>query len=527
MNVINVWLGLPTSKKIMSLLSVIATLAALALLARTALKPKLDLLYSGLDPASAGEIVAKLEGMDVAYDVKGQAIYADSRRRDALRLELARDGLPRQSVVGYELFDDMNSFNMTSEMFDTAYWRAKEGELARTILAMPSVRSARVHLGTGKSRGFARSPSVTSASVTITSPGGITDQQVKAMQFLTALAVSGLNPEDVAIIDTSRGVLAGPGIGPADMGSQGDEIERASKIKDEILSLMEARVGLGNARVSVSLEMDRKHETTAERRFDPDGRVLKNQTSSEVSQNSTGTSSNVTVASNLPEGEAGGGQSTSDRSETTETVSYEISEIVTNTEILPGSIRRMTIAILVNDVASVNDEGETVFDPRPDDELTALQELAASAAGLDTARGDAITIKSFPFNRPEGEAMIEPPGLMEEFLDQYLGNMIMGGILALVTLLLGMFVVRPMFKNAPAPADPELLPMSLGGSSEGMLIEGDNKVMRLPDARDDNIDEGAEPRDPIELLKYKASQHQEDAATLLADWLDDDKVKAS
>jgi len=141
MSILKLWLGLPPQRQVASVLSVLATLAAFYFLLNTTLKPKTDLLYSGLDPAAAGEIVAKLDGMNVAYEVKGNAIYADKSRRDALRLELAREGLPRQSVVGYELFDDMNSFAMTSDMFDTTYWRAKEGELARTLLAMPSVRS--------------------------------------------------------------------------------------------------------------------------------------------------------------------------------------------------------------------------------------------------------------------------------------------------------------------------------------------------------------------------------------------------
>jgi len=214
---------MPLQKKVVTLLSVLATVAAMYILTRTTLKPKTDLLYSGLDPAAAGEVIAKLEAMDVVYEVKGNAIYADKSRRDTLRLELARDGLPRQSVVGYELFDDLNSFAMTSDMFDTAYWRAKEGELARTLLAMPSIRSARVHLGTQKSKGFSSSPSANSASVTVSASGGLSAQQAKAIQYMTALSVSGLNPADVAVIDTVQGVIAGPGLDEnAAQGGAGD-----------------------------------------------------------------------------------------------------------------------------------------------------------------------------------------------------------------------------------------------------------------------------------------------------------------
>ena len=212
MNIFQVWLALPLQRRIVSALSVLATIAALYGLVSVSLKPKLDLLYAGLDPAAAGEIIAKLEGKEVAYEVRGNAIYADVKRRDALRLELARDGLPRQSVVGYELFDDMNSFAMTSEMFNTAYWRAKEGELARTLLTMPGVQSARVHLGTQKSSGFNNGNTAQTASVTLSSSGRLSLQQAKAIQYLTALSVSGLDPADVAVIDINKGVIAGPGL---------------------------------------------------------------------------------------------------------------------------------------------------------------------------------------------------------------------------------------------------------------------------------------------------------------------------
>ncbi|MGB3457021.1 MAG: hypothetical protein WBA35_11735, partial [Litorimonas sp.] len=127
-------------QKIISASAVAGTFLVLVLIAQQVSKPTLSLLYADLEPQTAGEIIARLDNLGVDYRVQGGAIYADSARRDSLRLELARDGLPRQDVVGYELFDNLNSFAMSSEMFDTAYWRAKEGELARTILAMPNVR---------------------------------------------------------------------------------------------------------------------------------------------------------------------------------------------------------------------------------------------------------------------------------------------------------------------------------------------------------------------------------------------------
>ena len=532
MNIVNVWLNLSMQNRIVSILSVLATVAAFYLLVSVTLKPKTDLLYSGLDPAAAGEIIAKLETMDVVYEVKGNSIYADRTRRDSLRLELARDGLPRQSVVGYELFDDMNSFAMTSDMFDTAYWRAKEGELARTMLAMPSIRSARVHLGTQKTTGFSGGPMAKSASVTLSASGGLSAQQAKAIQYLTALAVSGLNPTDVAVIDTTLGVIAGPGLdGEMSKGGMG-ELERAAQIKSNLLGLLEARVGVGNARVNVSLDIDRERITTAERSFDPDTRVLKSQTTNEITDSNSGSNGSVTVASNLPEGEAGNNRTSSDRSETSETVTYEISELVKNTEILPGGIKRLTVAVLVSDIMARDDAGNITRTARTDEELESLQDLVSAAAGLDQSRGDVLTLRSMSFDQPIIGDMVEKPGMLAQFLERYLWSMIQAGFLALIILVLGLFVVKPLLspRSGDNSAEPGLLPMSLtgvdgtavtGGGTAAIAGQVPGETLRIEDQTPGN------ENDPIEALRSIAADQSDEAADLLASWLENDAQRAS
>ena len=565
------WRALSPQKQIASVVSVLATIGALFLLTSTALTPDTDLLYSGLEPAAAGEVVARLEALDVIYEVKGNAIYADKSRRDSLRLELARDGLPRQSVVGYELFDNLNSFAMTSDMFDTAYWRAKEGELARTLVAMPNIRTARVHLGTQKATGFTKGAAARSGSVTIASSGGVSPAQAKAIQYLTALSVSGLNPSDVAVIDTVGGVIAGPGIDDLSMKGGMGEIEQAAQIKADLVSMLEARVGRGNARVSVSLDFEREHSTTAERRFDPDGRVVKSQTTNEVTDSATGTNNSVTVASNLPEGEAGGNQSNADRAETSETVSYEISEIVKNTEILPGGVKRMTVAVLLNDIITRAEDGTITRTPRSADELSSLEALVASAAGLNEDRGDSLTIRSLAYEVPPLIDGIESPGLFAQFLERYLWSTVQALILALTVLILALFVVRPLLSQKPGEENSALSPLSLSGPAPTPGLENQGDQNQLPsiaplgdplglpfagdamggngfagdamggngfagdamagngfagDAMAGNGFVGDLTPDPIEMLKTSVSDHSQAAADLLAQWLEQDEAAA-
>lgn len=515
---------LPMARQIMAILAVIATIAAMTFLTKQTMKPRLDLLYSGLDGQVAGEVVAELAAKNVIYEVRGNAIYAESGRRDALRMELAKDGLPRQSMSGYELFDNVNSFAMTSDMFNTAYWRAKEGELGRTILGLPNINKARVHLGTAKKSSFSSTPAAQSASVTVGTTSGMNSQTAKAIQYMTALAVSGLTADDVVVIDSRAGIVAGPGSANAANASRSsgatDELERASAIKQNLLSLLEARVGSGNARVSVTLDVNRKHETLVERTFDPASRVIKSQTVSEVTDTSSGQGSGpVTIASNLPEGDgAAGSSSNASRGETTETTRYEISELVRNTEILPGEIKRMTVAILVNDIVDVAADGTVTTTTRPAAELTALQDLALAAAGINADKGDVLTLKSFPFERPDLTGAIEAPGLLQQFLQQYLWSMIQAGFLGLITLILGLFVVRPLFTQKPLAPEAGLLPMELMPTGAIEAAQAGQLALEEGGAE---AEAAAEPElDPVELLKQVTGDNPNEAAALLSSWLD-------
>ena len=141
---IALWSALDMRRRVVIVVATVAMFAAVLSLSRLASTPGMALLYSGLDPAAAGEVVAALEQRGVAYQVQGGAIQVPEGQRDELRMTLAAEGLPAAGAAGYELLDQLSGFGTTAQMFDAAYWRAKEGELARTLLAIPQVRAARV-----------------------------------------------------------------------------------------------------------------------------------------------------------------------------------------------------------------------------------------------------------------------------------------------------------------------------------------------------------------------------------------------
>ncbi|MFQ6550790.1 flagellar basal-body MS-ring/collar protein FliF [Aestuariibius insulae] len=519
-NVASLWSNLTAGRRIAVIASTLIVFVAVLMLGRSAAQTDLTLLYAGLESNSAGQVVAALEQQGVAYEVRGDSIFVDRAQRDTLRMTLASDGLPANSSQGYELLDSLSGFGTTSQMFDAAYWRAKEGELARTIAASSLVQSARVHISNPSQRPFDRSTQAT-ASVTVTTNGGtLTVPQAKAVRYLVASAVSSLSPDDVAVIDTEGGLIAGTE-DPVALAQDGD---RAASVRDRVERLLEARVGYGNAVVEVSLDTVTETEQITERTVDPGSRVaISTDTEEQTSSSQNSGSGNVTVASNLPDGEANGQErsSNSNDSETRERVNFDISEVQREVLRVPGAVKRLTVAVLVNGVPQTDASGNSIVAPRPAEELAALEELVASAVGFDEARGDVITIKSMSFDPvvPMGTEAMTPSGLP---LNLDVMQLIQIGILALVALILGLFVVRPVLSNAsmpaelPAPTPPRRSPASATPALEGEIDTSGASLGDMPVVSG----KPKEVEDPVDRLRSLIGERQDDTVEVLRNWID-------
>ncbi|MEL6681003.1 MAG: flagellar M-ring protein FliF, partial [Pseudomonadota bacterium] len=143
------WTALEPARKVLVFASLVAVIVCTVWIVRLAMTPSMSLLYAGLEGAAATDVIAALEAQGTPYEVRGTAIYVPQSARDQARMALAADGLPSGGAAGYELLDSLSGFGTTSQMFDAAYWRAKEGELARTIAASAQIRTARVHIARG------------------------------------------------------------------------------------------------------------------------------------------------------------------------------------------------------------------------------------------------------------------------------------------------------------------------------------------------------------------------------------------
>jgi len=537
--ILDVWKALDVRRRVIVFLATAAVFAAVLGLARMASSPSLTLLYAGLESGAAGDVVAALEQRGVAYDVRGGAIFVESARRDELRMTLASEGLPATSTKGYELLDSMSGFGTTSQMFDAAYWRAKEGELARTIQAHPAITGARVHLASTGSNPFQRDVEPSASVMINTSSGALTSKHGRALRYLVASAVTGLAPDDVSIIDSTGGL-----IGVAEDAPANATDDRAEAMRKRVQRLLEARVGPGNAVVELSLDTVNRTESMRERRIDPQSRVA----ISTDSEERTNTSSDqgggdVTVASNLPDGEAGGGDtSSSQSSETRERVNYEVSETEREITVAPGAIKRLTVAVLVNGTTTTNPDGAEVFTPRPEEELTALRDLVASAVGFNEERGDVITLKTMQFETvlPSGTSA-ETGFLAGLALD--LMSIIQAIVLAVVALILGGFVVRPiLMRTQPehpsllsseppeTPPNEEATRVLTGEIDDGARNPSGMSLVAGPEVPLDNDAEvpalSRTAEDPAERLRNLIGERQQETVEILRNWLEGEEENA-
>lgn len=495
----------------------LATFLTIAGFAWFANQPNMALLYAGLEPGQAGTVVAAIEKSGTPYEVRGDSIFVPTDQRDALRMALASEGLPAAGGSGYEILDGMSGFGTTSQMFDAAYWRAKEGELGRTILALPNVKSARVHLAVPAGRGYKREAQA-SASVTLTTNGTpISQVQGRALRYLVSSGVPGMSADAVTVIDSQRGVVP-----------SGDEMaseSRAVEMKRNVERILEPHVGLGNVIVELNLDLVTEAELLTEQRFDPQQRALISQESQESSdQSSNAQNGAVSAASNLPEGQGDqGDQSKSARSETRQRSNFEVSRVTREVRKQPGDIRRLTVAVLVNGTAQKNEAGELVATPRPEAELETIRELVSSAVGFDEARGDQLTVKSLPFAGIDGEGVLATHGGLFDRLE--LNSLARIALIGLFALILAALILRPMLKGRAGGkaaldlsgrgTDPTLLPpvaqaiaVEVEPVTPAVAPEIDFVPLNGPDA------------DPVARLRELMKEKREESVRILSGWIE-------
>lgn len=368
----------------------IALVIAVASVAQWATKPALVPVASQVDLEMSGKLADRLTESGIAYELErgGSEILVSEADLARARVALARDGLASGARPGLELFDQQTwGWNDFTQRIN--YRRALEGELERTISAISGVQHASVHIAIGERSAFRREARPVTASVVLGMNGGSTPSQevVRGVAQLVSSSVDGLNADQVSVHDRSGRLWSDP----AEATTFG-LTTRQLRVQKEVESYLEQKaeamvadvVGAGNVRVRVSaaLNFDRIERTTQS--VDPARQAISTEQKSEI----------------IP-GEEGGAAST------TTANAYENTRSVETFSNAIGSVERLTVAVLVNSVRTAADGSVTPAAARSPQEVAQLEALVRGAVGLDSARGDGITVVSAAFERPAALDAVE------------------------------------------------------------------------------------------------------------------------
>ena len=509
-------------------------------------RPAYETLYVGLDRNDVGQIGMVLSEAGIRYDVSsdGAAVMVPTGRTGQARMLLAERGLPTSSNAGYELFDNVGSFGLTSFMQEVTRVRALEGEIARTIQSITGIKSARVHIVMPERASFRREEQAPTASVVVRAGGSDAVKTALAIRHLVSAAVPRLTPDKVTVLDASGDLLAAGDDPNNNSATRSITIERTveSQVEDNIRRALAPYLGHENFRASVKAEVNTDMRQTEETIFDPESRVERSvqivRANDQASQRQAAPP--TTVQQNLPEEDLAGGDgpaSSEQRERREETTNYELNSKRIATVSNGYSVSRLSIAVVVNRERLAAVLGAEATPERIAERIAEIEKLVSSAAGFDTARGDVINVSSVEFIDGIAGVEMAEPGMFES-IGRHAGTMINALAFVVVVFLVSWFGLRPLVAavagkkeedgemnfgdiqlSLPNPLDAMQLPDPLSGDGDAMSAFGGP----FPDHMADDIRFKIKPA-PQDRLAQMVDLNEERTAMILRKWAKPDEV---
>ncbi|UJB30347.1 flagellar M-ring protein FliF [Chromobacterium sp. Beijing] len=474
--------ALPNNKKVLFLAAVAAIFAVIVgavVLNRT---PSYKVLFSNISDRDGGQVAASLQQMNVPYQLgEGGTISVPSDKVYDARLKLAAQGLPKAGGVGFELMDNQK-FGISQFAEQVNYQRAIEGELARTIEAVGSVETARVHIAIPKQSVFVREQQQPTASVMLSLFRGrmLDAGQIAGILHLVSSSVPNLPVKNVTIVDQDGNLLSKQNGPDENSGLDQRQLGYVRQVEEgyvkRIEDILEPIFGKGNSRAQVTASVDFAEVEQTSETFKPNSSPnpssTRSQQISEKLNNGAALPSGVPGAlSNQPpsaasapitlppgaapgtatlSGQTMGASGTLQRDITT---NYEVDKTIQHTKMPQGGVKRLSAAVVVNYRRMPDKNGEMKPTPLTPQEVQQINNLVKEAMGFNTQRGDTLNVVNAAF------ADAEVPATLQEKVTDYVASngssLIKYGLLTIAVLYLLFGVVRPIMRDLvkpPAPA---------------------------------------------------------------------------
>ncbi len=530
--------------------------------------PHFSMLYSDLSDRDMMQIADTLKAAQIPYQVEsgGGAIMVDASKLDDARMKLAAAGLPKGSARGFELLDEKPAFGTSQFLERARYQHAIEGELARSIARIDNIRAARVQIAQPPDSVFARQRRESSASVIVDLyPGrNLTAEQTSAISHLVSASVPSLAAERVTIVDSRGNLLTGEGGDHAlTVSSQRFDYSRRLELSyvNSIEAILTPMVGPDGVRAQVNADLDFTQTEQTRESYDPDAKSVRSERSLEEEHSGEGqggipgalsnsppttvaapeqipAAANATAASTKPEAKA---PTTSNR-RTQSTRNYELDHTISHTKPSTGSIRRLSVAVLVRNpsVPVVPDKkgkgkkdapAATAIAPEQIEHMT---QLVKQAIGFDLARGDTVSVTAADFLAPP---IPEPPPAQPIWQQPWVMDVGKQALGALFVLFLVFGVLKPTMKSMlakPLLANAALagpnggavstlpgtaaagVPALPGSTNHGGGNHGNNSMGASGTSR---LSNGALPHEDLDQVKQMVAQDPRIAAQVIKNWV--------
>ena len=478
------------------LMGIAAAVAAGVTVALWSQGPNWGLLYASLAADDAANVVQALQAADIEYKVDSAtgAVMVPQERINDARLKLAGQGLPAGDGGGFELIRKDPGFGVSQFMETARYQHALEIELARTIMSLQAVEGARVHLATPAQSAFVRDRKPGSASVFVKLRPGrqLEANQVSGIVHLVASSIPELEADGVTIVDQQGRLLSAPKSREAQAADE--QLEAARRLEatyiGRIEELLTPLVGPGRVLAQVTAELDASATEEAREVYNPQGQVVRSeQLSEQMTQSGNGAGgvpgaltnqpppAGVALPPNTPaSANAAAGASPQDPAATAtvagtpenaskqQTRNYEIDRTLSYSKQPAGQIRRLTVAVLVDNPRTLDKDGKPVEQPLEPKQLDDITRLVRDAVGFNEQRGDSVNVVNASFIDDGNEVgEIEPAPFWEHPLARDAARLLLGAIVAIALLLV---VVRPLMKSLMTPARPAAPNLPVGAITD-------------------------------------------------------------
>ena len=500
--------------------------------------PNYTKLPGQLSGQNLTDVISVLERSNIGYNVDPStgSVMVDSTKVNEAKLKLASENLSLNSGHGFEMIEKDQGFGTSSFLQKARYKRALEGELARTITSMRSVQSARVHLALPKESAFIRNKSEASASVFVNLISGhsIEKSQIAAITNLVASSISSLKISQVTIVDDKGNLLSNAE--SADMmGLTTSQLDYTRNIEKTFVARIERMlnpiVGMGNVRAQVTAEVDFTQVESTEETFNPDLPSVRSEQSSEEESQGSSQGGIPGALTNQPPANAAAPQQAnqqagaatkqgSNRTSRRSTKNYELDKTISHTRNRAGSIKRLSIAVVLDNKVAVTNAATTPAAAEPavvtrvpytQQEIARITTLVQETVGFNNLRGDSVSVINVPFTKIEFESLPEQ-AIYEQAWVWDIVKQVLGG-LAVLFVIFG--VLKPAMKTlAIAP------PITKVISEDGEELDDDQLSLSRGEDKA-RLAQIASYEENLQLAQSLAVQEPKRVVQVVKNWLEE------